>query len=243
MSVTQSIGMPAAFAAGILSFLSPCVLPLVPAYLSYISGVSVEELMAPRHSHAVRRTGAKALFFVLGFSAVFVALGATATSIGQALSTRTHILMQLAGVIIFIFGLHMLGVLKVNAIYNEKRIHIRLDDVGFAGAVLIGAMFGLGWTPCIGPALMSILTLAADSSTVGRGMLLLAVYSLGLGIPFIVAGFGAGAALSALARVKRHFRKIELASGMLMMAVGVLIFTGNLQRLSTLVNDLIFHAR
>ena len=233
----MSVNTTMAFTAGVLSFLSPCVLPLVPAYLSYISGVSVEELMAARSSEALKRTGVKSVFFVLGFSAVFVAMGATATSIGHLLIEELDILMKIGGVVIVVFGLHMAGVFRIKALYAEKRFHIRLTNVGFAGSFLIGVTFALGWTPCIGPVLAAILALAANSETVLRGMGLLAIYSLGLGIPFLITGFATGTALKALTRFRRHFRKIEIASGVLMMAVGVLIFTGSLQELSSLFSN------
>lgn len=233
MSVAMTISIPVAFVAGLLSFLSPCVLPLVPAYLSYISGTSVEELSAMQGSDAAKRIGIKATFFVLGFSAVFVALGATATSIGQILNEKLDLLMKVGGVVIVVFGLHMLGVFKIRALYVEKRFHMRMRKVGFLGAFLIGITFALGWTPCIGPALAAILGLAMKSDTVLRGVSLLSVYSLGLGIPFLLTGFGAGATLKALSRFKKHFRKIEVASGILLITVGFLVFTGKLQMLSS----------
>ena len=231
--------MPAAFVAGLLSFLSPCVLPLVPAYLSYISGASVEELLSSADSAALRRTGLKSVFFVIGFSTVFVAMGASAASIGQLLAAQATFLMKAAGVVIVIFGLHMTGVFRIKALYAEKRIHTRLRNVGLAGAYLIGVMFAFGWTPCIGPVLAAILTLAADSKTITKGVILLATYSMGLGIPFLITGFATGSALNALARFKKHFRAIEITSGVLMIAVGALIFTNSLQGLSRFFTNLI----
>jgi len=236
MSVDAAISVPTAFTFGLLSFFSPCVLPLVPAYLSYMSGVSVEELMTARGLDALKRTGMKSVFFVLGFSAVFIAMGATATSIGQLLQAHMYTLMKAGGIIIIIFGLHMLGVFRIKALYAEKRFHKRLQNVGLVGAFLIGVMFAFGWTPCIGPVLAGILALAADSKTALQGTGLLAVYSLGLGIPFLVTGFATGAALRALARFKRHVRKVEIASGVLMIAIGILIFKGNLQVLSAILS-------
>jgi cytochrome c-type biogenesis protein len=224
-----SVSVPAAFAAGLLSFASPCVLPLVPAYISYISGVSVEEMMSPQSVPAVRRIGLMSLFFVLGFSAVFIAMGAAATSIGRLLIDKIDVLMMVAGIIIVVFGLHMIGVFRINILYSDRRIRVRPHGLGFLGAVIIGMTFAFGWTPCIGPALATILTMAADSDTVLRGMLLLTAYSLGLGIPFLVAGFAIGGIIKAMGKLKRHFRKIEVASGILMVAIGMLIFLGRLQ--------------
>ena len=192
MSVTTAVSVPTAFAFGLLSFFSPCVLPLVPAYLSYMSGVSVEELMTARASQAVRRTGAKSVLFVLGFSAVFVTMGATANFLGQLRAENMDVIMKVAGAVIAIFGLHMAGVFRIKALYSEKRLHIRFRHVGFAGAFLIGIVFALGWTPCIGPVLASILAVTANSETVSRGVGLLAAYSLGLGIPFLIGGFATG---------------------------------------------------
>lgn len=227
-----SVSVPIAFFFGLLSFFSPCVLPLVPAYLSYMSGASVEELMVASGLKGLKRTGMKSLMFVLGFSAVFVAMGATATSIGQLLSSKMDLLMKVGGVVVVIFGLHMTGLFRIRALYSEKRFHKRLSNVGFVGAFLIGVMFAFGWTPCIGPVLAGILTLAADSKTVLRGVGLLAAYSLGLGIPFLITGCATGAALNALSKFKGHFRKVEIVSGILMIAVGILIFTGSMQMLS-----------
>ncbi|HUV05854.1 MAG TPA: cytochrome c biogenesis protein CcdA [Armatimonadota bacterium] len=234
MSVHAAVSIPTAFAFGLASFLSPCVLPLVPAYLSYMSGASVEELMTSRGSKALKRTGVKSVLFVLGFSAVFIAMGATATSVGRLLDAWMDTLMKIGGVVIIIFGLHMLGVFRIKALYMEKRFHGRLQNVGLVGAFLIGVMFAFGWTPCTGPVLAGILALAADSETLLQGVGLLAIYSLGLGIPFLITGFATGTALRALARFKKHFRTVEIASGALMIAVGVLIFQGNLQVLSSI---------
>lgn len=234
--MNTSVSIPTAFVFGLLSFFSPCVLPLVPAYLSFMSGVSVEELMSARGSEALKRTGLKSLLFVLGFSVVFVAMGATASSVGQFLINQTYVLMKVAGVIVVIFGLHMLGIFRIKALYTEKRFHARFQSIGFAAPFLIGVMFAFGWTPCIGPVLGAILALAASSNTLGQGIGLLAVYSLGLGIPFLITGFATGAALKALGRFKPHFRKFEVASGVLMIMVGILIFTDNLQSLSGIFN-------
>lgn len=236
MPVSETISMPAAFIAGLLSFLSPCVLPLVPAYLSYMSGASIDELTSAKSWDAVKRTGIKSIFFVLGFSAVFVAMGATATSIGQLITEKLDILMKVGAVIVIIFGLHMTGIFRIKALYSEKRFHTRIKGVGLAGAFLIGITFALGWTPCIGPVLAAILSLAMKSETVTRGVLLLSMYSLGLGVPFLLAGFATGTAFSVLARFKRHFRKIEVASGMLIIVVGILVFTGKLAMLTTIMN-------
>ena len=228
-----TVSVPTAFIFGLLSFVSPCVLPLVPAYLSFMSGMSVEELMSARGSEALRRTGFKSVLFVLGFSVVFIAMGATASSAGRFLSAQSFLMAKVAGIVIVIFGLHMLGILRIKALYAEKRFHARFQSIGFAAPFVMGVMFAFGWTPCIGPVLGAIIALASQTDTLAQGVGLLAVYSLGLGIPFLITGFATGAVLKALGRFKPHFRKFEVASGILMIAVGVLIFTGNLQDLSS----------
>jgi cytochrome c-type biogenesis protein len=192
--------------------------------------------MSARGSEALRRTGLKSVLFVLGFSTVFIAMGAGATSVGQFLVERSYFLMKIAGIIVIIFGVHMTGIFRIKALYAEKRFHARFQRLGFAAPFLIGVMFAFGWTPCVGPVLGSILAMAAVSDTLSQGIGLLAVYSLGLGIPFLITGFATGAALNALGRFKPHFRKFEVASGVLMIAVGALIFTDNLQALSSILS-------
>ncbi len=228
----MTVSFAAAFVAGILSFLSPCVLPLVPAYISYMSGISVEELARGSSRESARRAGLRSVSFVLGFSCVFIAMGASATSLSQSLAEHKTLLMQGAGVVIVVFGLHMLGVFRIRAFYAEKRFHTRLNNVGCVGAFVMGLMFAFGWTPCVGPVLGTILGMAASTDTVAKGTALLAVYSLGLGVPFILTGFLTSRAIGALNRVKPHFRKVEIASGVLLVAVGMMIFTGRLQEIT-----------
>lgn len=236
MPNSESIGITAAFIAGVLSFLSPCVLPLVPAYLSYISGSSIEELKTARNSSVIWRTGIRSIAFVFGFSVVFVLIGAGATWLGQILAEKLDILTKIAGVIIFIFGLHTLGVFRIRALFSEKRFHTLPKISGIPGAILIGMMFALGWTPCIGPVLSGIIALAANSGTVHQGILLLIMYSLGLGIPFIIAGFAASSIMNYISAMKKHFRIVEIASGVILLIIGVMIFTGSFQRLSDIAS-------
>ncbi len=230
----------AAFGAGLLSVLSPCVLPLMPAYLSLVSGLTVEELReAPGGGRVRRHVLFACLGFVFGFSAVFVALGATATLLGRALrSWRVELfgfeigLIQLAGLVIILMGLHVAGVLQLPGLQRERRLEVRSRPAGPLGAALVGAAFAFGWSPCIGPILGGILTLAGSRETVGQGIWLLSVYSAGLAVPFLLAGWSLERFLQAFQRVRRHFRRIELASGALLVAVGVLVLTDQLTRLN-----------
>ncbi|HVP38485.1 MAG TPA: cytochrome c biogenesis protein CcdA, partial [Candidatus Saccharimonadales bacterium] len=180
----QQVSLLVCLVAGLTSFISPCVLPIVPGYLSFISGVSLEEIQG---SGAARRVMLAAVAFVLGFSTVFVALGASATLVGAFLKHHGALLAKVAGVVIIIFGLHMTGLVKIPFLTYEKRFHARERPISPLGAYVVGLAFAFGWTPCIGPILAGILTLAAAQHTVARGILLLSFYSLGLGLPFLLA--------------------------------------------------------
>jgi cytochrome c-type biogenesis protein len=228
----DNISLLAAFGAGFLSFVSPCVLPVVPGYLSFVSGASIEEMGG--RSAAAKRWAIMAdiLAFVLGFSVVFVILGATATSLGNFLVSKLSLLSKIAGVLVIVLGLHMLGVFRIRALYQEKRMHAQHKRLGVVGSFLVGVAFAFGWSPCIGPILGGILAYAGTQETVSQGMVLLAAYSAGLGIPFIVAGLSIDAFFRLTTRFKKHFRAIEVASGVLLIAVGVLIFTNRLAAIS-----------
>ncbi len=227
------VGYLAALFAGVLSFLSPCVLPLVPPYLCYLAGTTVEEMREEgANTRAARRDVMLAAFaFVAGFSTVFVLLGATASALGQILRDYLWVLSWAAGVAIIIMGLHFLGVFRIAMLYREKRIDVA-TPAGPGGAYLMGLAFAFGWTPCIGPILAAILAVAGSSDTVYRGMSLLAVYSLGLGIPFLIAAFGIERFMTAMAGIRRHFRKIELAMGGLLVITGVAFLTGGMERMA-----------
>ena len=229
----ESVSLLAAFGAGFLSFVSPCVLPVVPGYLSFVSGATVEDLSKGGGTQGRRwAIMADIVAFVLGFSVVFIILGASATALGSLLLSKLAILSKIAGVAVIILGLHMLGVFKLNALYREKRFNIESKRLGVIGSFVIGIAFAFGWTPCIGPILGGILAYASTQETVGQGMGLLAVYSAGLGIPFIIAGLSMDAFFRMTGRFKRHFRAIEVASGVLLITVGVLIFTNRLSLIS-----------
>jgi cytochrome c-type biogenesis protein len=221
------IGVATAFAAGVISFLSPCVLPLVPGYVSFVAGNSLEELRdgtAPRLPALLL-----AATFVLGFSVVFVAFGASATALGTLLLSYKVELGVIAGVVVILFGLHLLGLTPLRLMDQEARFHIETSGGRAAGAFLLGIAFAFGWTPCIGPVLGAILTLGASTADVVKGATLLAVYSLGLGLPFLLAALFTGALLTRLRVLGRAGRNLQRAAGGLLVAMGLLMITGQLE--------------
>ncbi len=226
---TLEISYLGALIGGLLSFLSPCVLPLVPPYLCYLGGTSLEELTADGaiDRNLTRRVVITAIVFVLGFTTVFVTLGATASAMGGFITDPAGVLSKIAGAIIVVFGLHFIGLFKIGLLYREARFHIDKRPAGLIGAYLIGLAFAFGWTPCVGPVLAAILTLAADQQSVASGAMLLGVYSLGLGVPFIAAAFAARPFLGFMRRFRAHMRKVEIAMGVLLIVTGVMIFTGS----------------
>jgi len=234
---TSNITLPLALFAGLLSFLSPCVLPLVPAYLGYLSGTTVSERgVKPKRF----QTFLHALFFVLGFSVIFVALGATASFIGQLLNQYILTLQRIGGIIIIVFGLHTIGIIKIPLLYYDTRAEMKTrPELGYLSSFLIGLTFAAGWTPCVGTVLSAIFFLAADTQTAGQGMLLLTVYSLGLGLPFLLVG-GAFETISPwLRKLNRHLNIVSVISGIFLVAVGVAIFAGwltYLARFGTFLN-------
>src|SRR5262245_6156747 len=225
----SSVSLFTAFGAGVLSFVSPCVLPIVPGYLSFIIGANVSQYRdseAPRDR--VQRVAITSLFFVLGFSAVFVSLGAAATLVGYYLQQYKRVLAMVGGALIIVLGLHTAGVIRIPWLLYEKRAAVRSKPLGLLGAYVVGLAFAFGWTPCIGPILGAILVFASQQETVSQGVLLLTAYSLGLGIPFLVSGMAINGFFAASSRVKRHMRMVEAASGILLVAVGLLLVTDRL---------------
>ena len=221
----------AAIVAGVVSFLSPCVLPLVPGYLAFVSGTGAPAASEParlRLRHVSARSGA----FVLGFSTIFIMLGASATHIGRFLVDRAPIFEKVAGLVAILFGLHALGLLKIPILNREKRIQSSVAPRSLAGSYSVGMAFGFGWTPCIGPVLGAVLMMAAVQETVWQGVGLLTAYSLGLGVPFLLAGLGAGYLTTFRARFRRFYHAVEIVSGVLLIAIGGLIFSGRLTWLS-----------
>ena len=227
MNEPAALGFVVAFVAGLLSFLSPCVLPLVPSYVGFITGMTLPEVGGRR-----RAAFTHALLFVAGFSLVFVLLGASATALGRALNYYQVWLQRVGGVLIIGFGLLCLGVFKVGMLSQERRLHLERKPVGYLGSALVGMAFGAGWTPCIGPVLGGILGLAATSSDVSRGMQLLAVYSAGLAIPFLIAAVAVDSFLDWFQKFRRYLPWVMRLSGVLLIVVGVLLVTGEFTRLA-----------
>jgi cytochrome c-type biogenesis protein len=232
--MNPDVSVLAALTAGLLSFLSPCVLPLVPPYLGFLAGATIEELTGDgtaERTSRLRVVGV-ALAFVLGFSTVFVTLGATASVLGQALIRWSYELSMVAGVLIILMGLHFLGVFRIALLYREARFQAAGVKAGPVGAYVMGLAFAFGWTPCIGPILSVILAVAGARDTVSEGAFLLAVYSAGLGIPFVAAAFFAGPFVAFLKRFRTHFDKVEKAMGVVLVGTGVLFLTGQMQQIS-----------
>ncbi len=221
-----------AFLAGLLSFASPCVLPLIPPYLAYIGGVSIEELDTGGRAHLRVRVLAAALCFVAGFSTVFVALGATASWLGQAVSAYLGILGYLAGALIALMGLHFLHVVRIPFLDRTAKVGVAQKPAGLLGAYVIGLAFGFGWSPCVGPVLTAILLMAGSKDSVGEGARLLLIYSLGIGLPFLAAAAFASAFMRWSARFKARLGLIEKTMGAFLVAAGVLIFTGQMPNIA-----------
>jgi cytochrome c-type biogenesis protein len=230
-----------AFAAGLLSVLSPCVLPLMPAYLSLISGITVEEMQEGGGEVRLRRRVMLACVgFIAGFSLVFIMMGIGAVSIGRLVKTwdvailGMHIgFVQIMGIVVILLGLHMVGLTPIRALYRDTRFHVNVNRHGAATSFLVGSAFALGWSPCIGPILASILGLAAVRESALQGAALLTIYSAGLAVPFLIAGWSIEVFFEAFQRMKHHFRKLEIASGAILVGVGVLLVTDQLTRFNS----------
>jgi cytochrome c-type biogenesis protein len=224
---TTGIGPLVAFAGGLLSFLSPCVLPLVPSYISFLAGMTGDDLRPDRH-----RALAHAAAFIAGFSLVFIALGAAATALGAGLLAHKLLFARLGGVLILVFGLYTLGLLRLSALDRERRVQLDDKPVGFLGSVLVGMAFAAGWTPCIGPILGGILVLAGTSASVAHGVALLAAYSLGLAVPFLVAAFALDAFMIWFRRFRRWMPWVQRVSGIVLVVVGLLMVSGEFTRMA-----------
>ena len=227
MSDAAGISFGLAFLAGLVSFLSPCVFPIVPSCVGFVTGMTVDELRDGGHANARRQAALHAALFVLGFSLVFIALGASATALGTVLRRSLPLLQQLGGVVIVLFGLYLLGVVKIPALMRERRMNLASRPVGKLGSVIVGIVFGAGWTPCVGPILATLLLYAGFEQTLMRGVVLLGVYALGLGIPFFISAVALNWFLAGSQKMKRWLVPIERAAGAVMVIVGVLLFTGH----------------
>jgi cytochrome c-type biogenesis protein len=223
----QSVTLLVAFTAGLLSFLSPCVLPLVPSYLTFITGLGLEDVSRARRTAVVH-----ASLFVLGFSLIFIALGATATLLGQLLLTYRTWITRAGGVLIILLGLWMTGALRVDALQRERRVHLSDKPLGYLGTVLVGIAFGAGWTPCLGPTLGAILAIAGVQAELGRGIALLSAYSAGLAVPFLVAAFALERFFTFFERFRSRLGLVNRIAGVLLIVVGVLMLTGWFQTLA-----------
>ena len=230
----QDITVIGAFFAGLLSFVSPCVLPLVPPYLGFLAGVSLDELTGEGAEQKAdpRKVFFASLAFVLGFSSVFVAMGASASFIGQFVTQHLQVFGYLAGAAIIVMGLHFLGVFRIGLLYREARVHVERKPAGLLGAYVIGLAFAFGWTPCVGPILAAILFVAGSEESVLQGAVLLGSYALGIGVPFLIAGLFAGPFMRFMRRFRKHMVTVERVMGVFMIITGIAFMTGQMARFS-----------
>jgi len=236
MESTSHVSLLIAFMAGVFSFISPCVLPLIPSYLTYITGISFDELVDNRSQSVRRRTLFHSLFFILGFTLVFVALGASATYVGAFFQENQVIIRRVGGVIVILLGIHITGVIKLNLLEREKRFEFTDKPIGYLGSVLVGIAFAAGWTPCIGPILASILLYASTSDNVGGGIILLVAYSLGLGVPFLISALAFNSFLTYFSKFNRYMRLVSIISGIFLIVIGFLLVFDYLSVLSQYLN-------
>jgi cytochrome c-type biogenesis protein len=239
MSQPQEISGVIAFTAGVLSFVSPCVLPLVPSYLTYITGVSFHELTDAKAKAKLRwLTISHSVLFILGFSTIFVLMGASASYLGQVLARYQYWIMKVGGVLIILLGIHFTGIINLPFLQMEKRFEIRKKPLGYVGSFFVGIIFAAGWTPCIGPILSTILIYASASKSFTTGVFLLTIYSMGLGVPFFLASLAFSSFLSAFERMKRYMRVITFVSGLFLIAIGILFLTDTFKEINTYLNML-----
>jgi len=229
----EKVSLFMAFSAGLLSFLSPCVLPVIPSYLSYITGLSFEDLTGSQDRGRIRKiTITNSLLFIAGFSFIFVMLGASSSFLGRFLYDYQETIRKIGGAMIVLFGLYIAGILRIGFLSRYKRLHLQNKPAGLIGSFFVGAAFAAGWTPCIGPVLGSILIYASTTDSVATGTGLLSVYALGLGIPFLITSIAINTALSYFKRINRYMRIISVVTGLLLVVVGILLFTGDFSLLT-----------
>lgn len=234
MTGTENVSVLVAFTAGLISFLSPCILPMIPSYLAFITGISLEELSQDNNLKKVRKSViTNSLLFILGFSILFIAMGASATFIGRFLAKNIRWFEIIGGALVVILGLHFAGLFKLKFLERERKIHLDKKPLGLMGTVLVGMAFGAGWTPCVGPILGSILTMAAATQDVGKGIILLVSYSIGLGIPFLLTGFLIHKFFEYFKTIRKYFRVITLVGGILLVIIGLLLITGYFTTISS----------
>lgn len=229
---TSSVSLALAFVAGLASFFSPCVLPVVPGYVAFVTGMTLEELSGELPPRARRGALAHAALFVIGFSLLFVALGAGATLAGGAVRRALPVMQQVGGVAVALFGAYLLGLVRIPALMRERRLHLTRRPAGAVGSVLAGVAFGAGWTPCVGPVLASVLLFAGMEAAPGRGMLLLGAYALGLGIPFLLAAVALHFFMAGSSRLRRWLVPLERATGAVLVLLGVMLASGRFARIT-----------
>ncbi len=231
--ISQEVTYLGAFVAGLLSFLSPCVLPLIPSYITYITGISFADLQAEHPSHIIRQKSLLHSFcFILGFTTVFVFLGASATFIGSFLNEHATVIRKIGGILLILLGVHVTGLLPLRFLLGEKRVSIKHKPAGYVGSYLVGIAFAAGWTPCIGPILAAILAVAATEEKVYQGVLLLLLYSFGLGVPFFLSALALHRFMILFNRFKKYIHIFEIITGVFLVVIGVLIYSNWLSRLS-----------
>ncbi|MDI6728481.1 MAG: cytochrome c biogenesis protein CcdA [Thermodesulfovibrionales bacterium] len=229
----ENVSLIMSFGGGLLSFFSPCVLPVIPSYVSYITGISFEDLTGEQDKGRIRKVTLKnSLFFIAGFSLIFILLGASSSFLGRILSDYQDIIRKVGGVMIVIMGLYIAGILKIGFLMQDKRLHLQNKPAGLLGSFLVGTAFAAGWTPCIGPVLGSILLYASTANSVTSGIELLTAYALGLGIPFLITSLAINTALSYFKKINRYMRVVSVVSGLFLVVVGIMLFTGTFNVLS-----------
>ncbi|NWG02970.1 MAG: sulfite exporter TauE/SafE family protein [Syntrophaceae bacterium] len=239
MGQPQEISGLIAFSAGLLSFVSPCVLPLVPSYITYITGVSFKELTEAEAKAKLRwATVFHSFFFIIGFSFIFILMGASASYLGQVLAEYQYWIMKAGGVLIILLGIHFTGIINLPFLQMEKRFEMRRKPLGYLGSFLVGIVFAAGWTPCIGPILSTILIYASTTKSMATGILLLTYYSIGLGIPFFFSSLAFNSFLSAFDKIKRYMRVITIISGLFLIAIGILFLTDTFREINFYLNAL-----
>lgn len=229
--MAQQVSLVMAFFAGLLTFLSPCILPLIPAYISFITGVSIDDLVSSgeEKSKMTKRIFLEMILFILGFSLVFILLGASASYFGKSVLSHLKLLRVIGGILVIVFGLYITGLFNISFLGYERKIHLKMKPANILGSFIVGIVFALGWTPCVGPVLGTILTYAATQETVREGVFLLGSYSLGLGIPFLVSGLAVNLFLRGFRKIKKYSRLISVVTGGLLILFGILILTGKFQ--------------